>query len=115
MNTYRYRDLAIAIVGYGSIGRRHAENLRALGVNRLVIVRRNKNANQAFDPPADAIIVHDVPTAIERGAHLAVICNPTQMHVESAAAFLAAGIPVLIEKPVAANVTDARRLQTLAE
>jgi predicted dehydrogenase len=110
-----WRDRSVAIVGYGSIGRRHAENLRALGVGRVVLVRRAEGANAAFPPPADVEVVHDVQAAVERGIDAAVVCNPTRHHVQAAASFLAAGIPVLIEKPVAADITDARRLQALAD
>lgn len=119
MNTKREgspapHDLSAAVVGYGSIGRRHAENLRALGVGRLVIVRRSEGANRAFAPPEQAIVVHEARSAIELGLDLAIVCTPTRQHCESATPFLTAGVPVLIEKPVAADIADARQLQTLA-
>src|SRR5688572_30326857 len=109
------QSVATGVVGYGSIGRRHAENLLALGIRRLLIVRRATRQNTAFHPPAEVEVVHEAEAAIERGVDLAIICTPTRLHFQAAAPFLAAGMPVLIEKPVAADVAEGRRLQMLAE
>jgi predicted dehydrogenase len=112
--TAALREMRVAVVGYGSIGRRHSENLRRLGIGSMVLVRRDAASNAAFTIPADAIVVHDARQAVERGIDLAIVDNPTRQHVQAATPFLAAGIPVLIEKPIAADVAEARRLQILA-
>lgn len=109
-----WRDLTAAVIGYGSIGRRHAENLRSLGIGRLILARRSANANPAFPVPAEAIVVHDVQTALEMGVDLAIVCTPTRLHPETALPFLRSGVSVLIEKPLAAEIADARRLQAAA-
>ncbi len=92
----------MAVVGYGSIGQRHLANLEQLGVRRRVVVRRAHGANPAFSPPATALVVHDDDQAIDAGLDAAIICNPTRLHVATAEAYLAAGVPVLIEKPLCA-------------
>jgi predicted dehydrogenase len=94
--------LRVAVIGYGSIGRRHVDNLAKLGVSRRVIVRRQSSANPAFAPPADVRIVHSDRQAIEAGIDLAIVCNPTALHPATAETYLVAGIPVLIEKPLCA-------------
>jgi predicted dehydrogenase len=101
-----FRALRVAVVGYGSIGRRHVENLARLGVGEITVVRRRQHANPAFVPPADASVVHSQQAAIDRGLDLAIVCNPTSMHLDAAAPFARAGVPVLIEKPLAANAKD---------
>lgn len=102
----------ILIVGSGSVGRRHARNLAALGC-----------AISCTDPRADrrAELGKETPT---RGAwpDLAaalradrfdgvVIGSPTAFHVDQAIAALEAGLPVLLEKPVSPGLADALRLE----
>jgi predicted dehydrogenase len=100
-------NLCVAVVGYGSIGRRHCENLAKLGVHRRFVVRRRESPNPAFLPPEDVIVVHSIRESIASGIDLAVVCNPTSLHVATAREFVAAGIPVLIEKPLAAHFSEA--------
>jgi predicted dehydrogenase len=99
-------NLRVAIVGYGSIGRRHGENLGKLGIRRPIVVRR-QSANVAFTPPDDALILHSIQESIEAGVDLAIVCNPTSMHLATARPYIAARIPVLIEKPLAPRLDEA--------
>lgn len=71
--------------------------------------------NPAFVPPADVLVVYSVQESIEAGLDLAVICNPTSWHATTARQFLEAGVPVLIEKPLAAHMGEATQLVDLAE
>jgi predicted dehydrogenase len=105
-----FEKLRAAIVGYGSIGRRHAENLKKLGVDRLVVVRRPSGRNPAFVPPEGACVVASHAEAIAEGVDFAVISNPTRLHVDSARPYLAADIPILMEKPISDCAADARQL-----
>jgi predicted dehydrogenase len=107
-------DLSIAVVGFGSIGNRHLENLGRLGVTRRTIVRRATGANSAFDPPPGVAVVHSAGEAIRHGLDAAIICNPTAMHVDTATEYLSAGVAVLIEKPVSHRLEEAERLLELA-
>lgn len=103
-------DLRVAIVGYGSIGRRHCDNLARLGVSRRVVVRRAEAANPAFTPSPDVTVVHSCEAAIADSLDLAIVCGPTSHHVATASQFISAGVPVLIEKPLAHRLADAERL-----
>jgi scyllo-inositol 2-dehydrogenase (NADP+) len=50
------------------------------------------------------------------GEHeLAVVAAPNRVHVELAMAALEAGLPVVVDKPLAANAADGRRLEEAAE
>lgn len=96
----------VAVIGYGSIGRRHCENLIRLGVSQIVVVRREQGVNTAFTPPATCRLVQSHREALAAGIGLAVICNPTSLHVETAREYLSAGVPVLIEKPLSACLAE---------
>lgn len=108
-------DLCVAIVGYGSIGRRHCDNLAKLGVERRIVVRRPESANPAFMPPDDVIVVHSVRESIESGIDLAILCNPTSLHVTTARKYITAEVPVLIEKPLGADYSEAEQFLREAE
>lgn len=105
-------DLRVAVVGYGSIGRRHVDNLLRLGAQRVTIVRRRWERNTAFTPPTGTTIVASIEEALARGVDLALICNPTSLHLDAAAPFVAAGAPTLIEKPLAASLRQMQAAQS---
>jgi len=110
-----FADLRVAVVGLGSIGRRHLENLGRLGVGRKLVVRRAHGVNPAFVPPADAIVAHSHAAALAAGPDAAIICNPTAEHVPAALEYVAAGVPVLVEKPISHRLDEAERLLAAAK
>ena len=104
------RKLRGAIVGLGSIGQRHCRNLERLGVAPPVVVRRPQGRNPAFTPPPGASVATSDAEAIAAGIDFALICNPTRFHVAAARQYLAAGVAVLVEKPISDRQEDARQL-----
>lgn len=52
---------------------------------------------------------------LKEGIEAVAIVTPNHLHVPAALAFLKAGIPVICDKPLAASLADARRLQRAAE
>jgi predicted dehydrogenase len=109
------RDFCVAVVGYGSIGRRHSENLAKLGVGRRILIRRRDAPNRAFLAPDDAMVVHSIRESIEAGADLAIICNPSSLHLSAAREYLIANVPVLIEKPLASRLAEAESFVSESE
>ena len=72
------------IVGFGSIGKRHAQNWSALELGPLEVCHRDDDLQAALARKPDAVLV----------------CNPTSLHIETACAALQAGAHVLVEKPL---------------
>lgn len=92
--------MKIMIIGLGSIGRRHFRNLRALGVDDLVLVRKNLSTL-----PEDELkgfpVEWDIQTALEKhNPDGVVVTNPTSEHLETALPAINAGKAVLLEKPI---------------
>jgi predicted dehydrogenase len=81
------------VIGFGSIGQRHARLLAAMGFEIAIVSRRDLARPDAFASPADAM---------EGGADYAVIASETARHRADLEALEGAGFrgPVLIEKPV---------------
>ncbi|MCW3023636.1 MAG: putative dehydrogenase [Conexibacter sp.] len=89
--------LRVAVLGQGSIGRRHAGLLRGLGAEVVT-----------FDPfsPADT---DDEARALD-GAAVAVVASPSAEHEAQALRCIAAGVPVLVEKPLALDAWGGARV-----
>jgi len=108
------RQLSAAVVGTGHLGRHHVRILASLPRVRML---------GAFDTDSaqlEAITSeHGVPAldSLERAceADVVVVAAPTVNHREIAGRLLESGCHVLVEKPIAASVTEAQELVELAE
>ncbi len=98
--------LKLAVVGFGSIGRHHARNLATLGdVDFFGVVDTSETAR------ADAArlgyrTLRSSRELIAAGVDAAVVAVPTALHHSVALELLNAGIPLLVEKPVASMLDD---------
>ena len=105
---------AIAIVGAGLIGRRHMDVVTR-GARLAALVDPDPGA-KALAAACGALWYADLDAYL--GAHRPdgiILATPNQMHVAQGLACIRAGIPVLIEKPIANDVASARTLVTEAE
>lgn len=101
--------LPLVIIGAGSIGMRHVEVVQACSETQVIAVvepvaaRREMLAAMGLNAVAS---FDDIPPAT-RGA---VIATPTGDHQITACACLERGWPVLVEKPVAGTLNQAREM-----
>ena len=106
--------MKLAVVGVGALGRHHARILAGLPGVELVAVA-DSNATQAEKMAAQYGCAWTTDWHSLIGHVDAVsIAAPTFAHREIGTVFLSAGIPVLIEKPLASNVPDAHALVEMA-
>jgi predicted dehydrogenase len=106
----------IAVAGAGLIGRRHAEALRA--TNHAVLAAIIDPADEARSYAANLGVpwFGSLSELISSGASDGVIvATPNQLHVENGLQCIAAGLPALIEKPIATSVAAAELLVSAAE
>ena len=109
-----YRAL---VVGCGSIGRRHARNLKSLGVQRLGFCDTNPETLKQCREEVNGEIFSDYEEALQKfQPDIVLICTPPVYHVEQALAALRARAHVFIEKPLShessgiqALIAEARR------
>lgn len=93
------------VIGYGSIGRRHARILSELGCDVAVVSRRQLDEVHHFADIGDAVRT--------MSPDYAVVANETSGHVEAVDALAAAGFDgkLLIEKPMGGTVEKGRFAQ----
>jgi predicted dehydrogenase len=103
--------MKILIAGFGSIGRRHLNNLRALGETDFVLLRSHHSTlpeddikGLPIETTMDAALTHK-PQAV-------VIANPSALHLDVAIPAAKAGCSILMEKPVSHSMERIDELQS---
>jgi scyllo-inositol 2-dehydrogenase (NADP+) len=112
-------SIRTAIIGYGLGGSVfHAPNVHAAeGLEVAAIVTSNEDrARSAEHRYPDAVVHADVDTLFAAGGFdLLVVTSPNDTHVPLARRSIDAGIPVVLDKPVATSSAEARGLADAAE
>ncbi|MCB1866248.1 MAG: Gfo/Idh/MocA family oxidoreductase [Chromatiales bacterium] len=102
--------LRVAVVGVGYLGRFHARIYRDLPDVELVgVCDRDAARAAAVAAEYGCAVIEDFRTLPGRVDAVSVVV-PTTAHAEVAEPLLAAGIPVLLEKPIAPDLADADRI-----
>jgi len=105
----------VAVVGVGYLGKFHAEKYAASSKAKLVAVAdidSPRAAEIGASVGAPALTDYRELFGKVRCASIAV---PTRLHFQVARDFIEAGIDVLVEKPITADLAEARELVRLAE
>jgi predicted dehydrogenase len=99
----------ILIIGSGSVGKRHARNLAALGCRiSCVDPRAERRAELAAETPVIGAYA-TADEALKAGElYGVVVASPTAYHPANTMAALEAKLPVLLEKPVAKSAAEAK-------
>lgn len=108
--------IRVAVVGLGSIGRRHARLLSerddvALTICDTVDEFRAETRTTLQRPAAE---VPDLAAALDAGQDAVVIATPNHLHVPMGVEAIAAGADLIAEKPLAERPDEARRLVAAA-
>jgi predicted dehydrogenase len=108
-------SVRMGVVGAGRMGKLHCRVLSEMPeVELTCVVDTNPRTAKAVAEQYDAVALNDVADALEL-ADAAIVAVPTSEHVKVARPLVAAGKPVLIEKPIADSSTEAEELIALAE
>lgn len=105
-------DGPILIAGFGSIGRRHLRNLRALGHKNFVLYRIGKGT-LPDDEIADIPTEYDLTKALSHKPIATIVANPTALHMPVAIAASEAGSHLFLEKPISNNLDGVEELRRL--
>src|SRR5437764_3527335 len=100
-------NLRIAVIGVGHLGRHHARILSDLpGVQLVAVVDTNRPRAEEVASACRTVARFDHREML--GAVDAVtIAVPTELHAEIGVRFLRAGVPALVEKPMARTLAEA--------
>jgi predicted dehydrogenase len=102
--------MKILIAGYGSIGRRHLTNLKALGESDLLLYRTHHSTLSEEEIQAIPVFT-SLDEALQQKPNAVVIANPTALHLDVAIPCALAGCSILMEKPISHNLERVIELQ----
>ena len=96
------------IVGYGSIGKRHIQNLSNYSDIEIIVCTKRKQ--DIFLKKNKCKVIKSLKKSISENPDFAIISNVTSLHIETAIELANAGIHFLIEKPLSHNQNGVKKL-----
>ena len=111
----------ILVVGYGSIGKRHVDNLLKLKeIDQVTVCSSHLDSFQSHPEKEKLKLVHsleELSPVISNGRqfYFAIIANETYKHIEAANILANSGVHLFIEKPLSHSVKDAISLKEIVE
>ncbi len=103
--------MQVVVIGYGSIGRRHAHNLRTLKAS-VAILEPDSGAQRRAKEEGFQLITWD--SLQSRPSQLIVIATPATEHLSTASQLLSEGAALFIEKPLSHSVEAAQEFVQIA-
>ena len=101
----------VAVIGLGNIATRHRRNLKLLFPEvYLYSMSASGRVTNDFITDCDQY-VSSLNELIVNKVELVIIASPASYHAQHAIPLIEAGIPSLIEKPIATSLEDAKRIQ----
>ena len=106
----------ILLVGYGRIGKRHAEHITTYAKLEGIVETDPLKLEEAKTLYGDkALYFSNLGEITAYNFDIAAICTPNGNHFESAKYCLESGLHVLVEKPITLKIKEAIQLLSLAE
>ena len=107
--------IRFAIIGFGNIGRRHAEHILHNADSTLVAVCDTK-VSVADRVPEGVPFYTSLDTMLQQGdIDVLCVCTPNYLHEQHTIAGLQTGLHTVVEKPMALSVAECDRMIAAAE
>lgn len=105
--------MKILLIGLGSIGTRHLQNILALGYTKVDVVSSKTALPAEF---TQCQLYKTIDEAFNNNNyHAAIICTPSAMHAQQLIQLLQHHIPMIyVEKPVSNSMSDINTIRQLA-
>jgi predicted dehydrogenase len=107
--------IRFAIVGFGNIGRRHAEHILHNPATQMVAVCDTKEQVQERVPEGVAFYTDLQQMLATTQVDVLCVCTPNYLHELHTIAGLEAGVHVVVEKPMAISVAECDRMIAAAK
>lgn len=102
--------MKVAVLGLGSIGRRHARCFQEAGASSLVGMDPLEERRAQFLKDFDCLAVASEVEALASGPDLVVVASPNAYHTRQALLAVKAGCAVFVEKPLGVDLRQAEEL-----
>ena len=105
--------MKILVIGYGSIGKRHIENLLSMANVEILICSKNKII--VSPKISNCKIFTNILDALKENPDAALITNVTSLHIPTALKLAKYGIDIFIEKPLSNSTKEISQLLKLVK
>jgi len=95
-------------VGYGSIGKRHTDNLLNIGKLEIIVYSKNKESFKLVKKGVK--ICTSFKDALKEKPDISIICNETSFHVDTAIKLAKINSHLFIEKPLSHSLVNLTKL-----
>src|SRR3989344_6720219 len=106
------KKLKILIIGFGSIGKRHYQNLTALGFGEVFVYDENESSFKDYPKIAK---MENLSSETVKVFKAVFICTPTSLHLQHATLAAKAGCHLFIEKPVSHSLDGFAELENVCK
>ena len=104
---------SILIVGFGSIGRTHLENL--LQFKNLELIVYTKRTDLKLFQEQGVKILDSLTECLKENPDIGIITNETSLHIPTAIRLAENGLDLFIEKPLSHSSKDIKKLQSIVK
>lgn len=104
----------IAVIGYGAMGKHHSRNLASIDDAAFAGIMDSSEAARAEAEKLGFPSFASIEELLKTPLDAAIVAVPTTFHHRIAMQLLEAGIPLLVEKPIADTLEHGRELIDLA-
>ena len=103
------------ILGCGSIGQRHIKNLKSIGVKSIYAIRSRKGYYKDLNKKLDVIEIDNWNELSKLKIDIAIISNPTSLHLETAIKLSPFVKGIFMEKPLSNSLEGIDKLKIKIE
>jgi predicted dehydrogenase len=100
----------VAVIGLGNIATRHRRNLKLIYPDSTLYTMSASGRIPSEEVSDSDEFVSNIDELIQKCPKMVIVASPATSHIAHAIPLIQAGIPTLIEKPVAASSKDSSRL-----
>jgi len=105
----------LGLVGAGRMGQNHLKAIAGSDVVQVAAIAEPAEATRARLPKSGAVLHADLDSMLEAGGLDGVlVCAPSDLHLDTVRRLVAAGLPILCEKPLGVIPSEALEASKLA-
>ena len=103
----------ILVVGYGSIGKRHVNNLLSYSDAKIIICTKQKDIG--FLKRKGIKIYNSLDRCLEEKPDIGFVINETSYHILTAIKLAKSGLDLFLEKPLSDSMKDVKTLSSIVK
>ena len=102
----------ILVVGYGSIGKRHVENLLSISNLEIIVCTKRNDINKL---KKHIKVYHTINQSLKEKPDIGIIANETSLHIPTAIKLAKEGLDLFLEKPLSNSLKDVEKLHAIVK